>query len=412
VGERLPLAVSDRIHKKVLRTRHRHGGGTLPSKERSNLVETLATVPDPRRQCKNLRQAWGDVLTIGFGGALCGGDDFVAIEEFGRSKETFLRRFLELTNGIPSHDTIRRVFQAVCPQALQPCWIAWLKNVRQRADPPAHDQVVAIDGKTLRRTGDRARGVGAGHRVRAWATANGLTLGQLAVDAQSKESTAIPQWIELLERKDGVVTIDAAGCQKAMAARIVATDADDVLAVNENQPTLYEPIAEPFAEELDKEKADSKLRCHRQVEAGHGRTETRPTFVVPAPKGLVPSGIWAGLATLVLVLRARLDHATGNQTEELRSFLSSLPARAKRLASAVRQHWGMENSLHGVLEVAFQEDRMRQRDRKAIDNLALLKRLAVSLLRQDQTVKAGVQCQRTRAGWEEDYLLHLLFDSE
>ena len=382
----------------------------MPTKERSDLVETLATVADPRRQCKNLRHALVDVLVIGFCGVLCGCDDFVEIEEFGRAKEAFFRRFLELVNGIPSHDTFRRVFQAVCPQALQRCLIAWLKSVRQGAEPAAHGEVVAIDGKTLRRTGDRARAVGPLHLVSAWATANGLTLGQVAVGAKSNEITAIPQLLELLELKGCVVTIDAAGCQKGIAARIVAKEADYVLAVKDNQPQLYEQVIEHFGEALDG--AGPKLRCHRQAETGHGRTETRSTFVLPAPKVMTQSGLWAGLAALVLVLRESLDHATGQVTEEVRYFISSLPARAKRLAAAVRQHWGIENGLHWVLDVAFNEDRMRQRDRTAIENLALLNRLAVSLLRQDQTVKAGVKCKRKRAGWDEDYLLHLLFDSD
>ncbi len=390
---------------------NRHGGCTLPAAQRSSLVEALTLVPDPRRQCKNLRHALVDVLAIGFCGVLCGCDDFVEIEAFGRSKETFFRRFLELANGIPAHDTFRRVFQAVCPLALQQCLITWLKSLRQRRDA-ADDEVVAIDGKTLRRTGDRARGLGPLHLVSAWATANGLTLGQRAVDAKSNEITAIPELIELLELEDCVVTIDAAGCQKEIAACIVAKQADYVLAVKENQPKLYEQVTEHFAQELDKAKSDSTLRCHRQTENGHGRTETRHTLVVPAPQALVQSGIWAGLATLIMVLRESMDHRTGIKTEEVRYFISSLPARAKRLAHAVRQHWGIENGLHWVLDVAFNEDRMRQRDRQAIDNLALLNRLAVSLLRQDTTVKAGVKCKRKRAGWDEDYLLHLLFDSD
>ena len=382
----------------------------MPTKERSHLVETLATVADPRRQCKNLRHALVDVLTIAFCGVLCGCDDFVEVEEFGRAKEAFFRRFLELTNGIPAHDTFRRVFQAVCPQALQRCLIAWLKGVRQGAEPAAHGEVVAIDGKTLRRTGDRARAIRPLHLVSAWATANGLTLGQVAVGAKSNEITAIPELLELLELKGCVITIDAAGCQKGIAARIVAKEADYVLAVKDNQPQLYEQVIEHFGEALDG--AGPKLRCHRQVETAHGRAETRSTFVLPAPKAMAQGGLWAGLAALVLVLRESLDHATGQATQEVRYFISSLPARARRLAAVVRQHWGIENSLHWVLDVAFNEDRMRQRDRQAIANLALLNRLAVSLLRQDQTVKAGVKCKRKRAGWDEDYLLHLLFDSE
>ncbi len=383
----------------------------MPVQEQSDLVAALGAVPDPRRQCKNLRHRLVDVLVLGFCGVLCGCEDFVEIEAFARSKEDFFRRFLELPHGIPSHDTFRRVFQAVSPQALQQCLIRWLKELRPAARP-ADGDVIAIDGKTLRRTFDRAQGLGALHLVSAWATANGLTLGQVAVDAKSNEITAIPELIDLLDLKGCVVTIDAAGCQKEIAAQIIAKEADYVLALKDNQPTLRAQAANYFLEQFATEKPDAKLRHLRQVETGHGRTETRETFVAPAPKEMTASGAWVGLATIVLVIRRCVDHATGKVSDEVRYFLSSLPAKVKRLASAVRQHWGIENGLHWVLDVAFNEDRMRQRERNGIENLALLNRLAVSLLRQDKTIKAGVKCKRKAAGWDDDYLLHLLFDCQ
>lgn len=383
----------------------------MQAKEQSDLVAALAAVPDPRRQCKNLRHPLVDVLVVGFCGVLCGCEDFVELEAFGRKKADFFRRFLELPEGVPSHDTFRRVFQAVCPQALQRCLIQWLQGVRQAA-PAAGDEVIAIDGKTLRRTFDRARGLGALHLVSAWATAHGLTLGQVAVDAKSNEITAIPQLVELLELKGCVVTIDAAGCQKEIAAQIAAKEADYVLALKENQPALYEQVTGHFVQLFDGEGPADKMRHHREVETGHGRTETRDTYVAPAPEALVSTGVWAGLASLVLVMRHCVDHATGQVSDEVRYFISSLPAKAKRLAQAVRQHWGIENGLHWVLDVAFNEDRMRQRDRHGIENLALLNRLAVSLLRRDKTVKAGIKCKRKAAGWDDNYLLHLLLDSQ
>jgi len=379
-------------------------------KESSSLVEALQAVPDPRRQCKNLRHRLVDVLVLGFCGVLCGCEDFVEIEAFARSKEDFFRRFLELPYGIPSHDTFRRVFQAVCPQALQQCLIRWLKGLRAAARP-ADGEVIAIDGKTLRGTFDRAQGLGALHLVSAWASANGLTLGQVAVDAKSNEVTAIPQLIELLDLKGCVVTIDAAGCQKDIAAQIVAKEADYVLALKDNQPTLRAQVADYFLEQLGEEGPGRKLRHLRQVEEGHGRTETRETFVAPATEAMRAPGAWLGLASIVLVIRRCVDHATGKASDDVRYFISSLPAKVKRLAQAVRQHWGIENGLHWVLDVAFNEDRMRQRDRNGVENLALLNRLAVSLLRQDKTIKAGVKCKRKTAGWDDDYLLHLLFDN-
>jgi predicted transposase YbfD/YdcC len=384
----------------------------MPAKESSPLVAALREVPDPRRQCKNLRHPLVDVLALGFCATLCGCEDFVEIEIFARSKEDFFRRFLELPNGIPSHDTFRRVFQAVCPQALQRCLIQWLQGLRQAAQPAADDEVVAIDGKTLRRTFDRARGLGALHLVSAWASANGLALGQVAVDAKSNEVTAIPQLIELLDLKGCVVTIDAAGCQKDIAAQIVAKEADYVLALKENHPTLHAQVADYFLGQLEAERRDRGVRCHSQTERGHGRTETRDTFVAPAPEAVVAGGAWVGLVSVVMVIRHCMDHATGANTSEVRYFLSSLPAKVRRLARAVRLHWGIENGLHWVLDVAFHEDRMRQRERHGVENLALLNRLAVSLLRQDQTVKAGVKCKRKKAGWDDNYLLHVLLNCE
>jgi predicted transposase YbfD/YdcC len=384
----------------------------MATPERSSLVEALATVPDPRRQCKNLQHPLADVLALGFCGVLCGCEDFVEIEAFGRSKEAFFRRFLRLPYGIPSHDTFRRVFQAVCPQALQRCLIEWLQGLRQTAQPAAGEgAVIAIDGKTLRRTFDRARGLGALHLVSAWATGNGLTLGQVAVDAKSNEITAIPQLLDLLDLEGCVVTIDAAGCQTDIAARIVEKNADYVLALKDNHPTLRARVADYFVQQMEDEDPRGKLRRLRQVETGHGRTETRETVAAPAPKELVAPGAWAGLATLVLVIRQCVDHTTGRATDEVRYFISSLPATAKRLAAAVRQHWGIENGLHWVLDVAFHEDRLRLRDRNAIENVALLNRLAVSLLRQDTAVKAGVKCKRKTAGWDDNYLLHLLLNT-
>jgi hypothetical protein len=226
----------------------------MPAKEQSRLLEALEAVPDPRRQCKNLRHPLVDVLVVGFCGVLCGCEDFVEIEEFGRAKEDLFRRFLELPHGVPSHDTFRRVFQAVSPQALQRCLIDWLQGLRQAAPPPAGDgEVIAIDGKTLRRTFDRAGGLAALHLVSAWATANGLTLGQVAAGAKSNEVTAIPRLIELLDLKGCVVTIDAAGCQREIAGQIVAKGGDYVLALKENQPALYEQVSDYFLGRLAEE---------------------------------------------------------------------------------------------------------------------------------------------------------------
>jgi predicted transposase YbfD/YdcC len=294
----------------------------MAAKERSALAEALAEVPDPRKQCRNLRHHLVDILVVGFCAVLCGCDDFVEIEEFGRSKEAFFRRFLELPHGIPSHDTFRRVFQAVCPLALQQGLLGWLMALRQNTPAAGEDEVVAIDGKTLRRTFDRRSGLGALHLVSAWATANGITLGQVAVEAKSNEITAIPQLLALLDLKDCVVTIDAAGCPKEIAAQIVAQEADYVLAVKDNQPTLHEQIQAYFQEQLAAAEPDPKLRRHEETTQSHGRKETRQTLVAPAPQALVARGLWVGLATIVMVYRQSVDQVTGKITDEVR-YLSA-----------------------------------------------------------------------------------------
>lgn len=384
----------------------------MATMERSALVDMLAAVPDPRRQCDNLRHRLVDVLGIGFCAVLCGCDDFVEIEQFALAKEAFFRRFLELPFGIPSHDTFRRVFQAVSPSALQTCLIEWLNDLHGKSSQPSANakRVVAMDGKTLRRTFDNARGLGALHLVSAWAADNGITLGQVATEEKSNEITALPQLIELLDLKECIVTIDAAGCQKNIAEAIVRKQADYVLALKGNQETLHDQVAEYFERQLASDTLDAKIRSQRRVEMAHGRTETRDTFVAPLPKTLAGVAVWVGLASIVMVIRESTDHATQKVTSDVRYFISSLPAKVKQIAGAVRSHWGIENSLHWVLDVAFNEDRMRVRDRNAIQNLALLNRLAVSVLRQDTRIKAGVKCKRKTAGWSDEYLLHLLIN--
>jgi len=244
--------------------------------------------------------------------------------------------------------------------------------------------------------------------VSAWATDNGLTLGQVAVDAKSNEITAIPRLLELLELKGCVVTIDAAGCQKNIAEQIVQKEGDFVLALKGNQETLHAEVAEYFLEQLGSETPNARLRRHEEFDKGHGRTERRETFVAPVPKRLSGIAAWVGLMSIVMVVRESTDHATQKVTSDVRYFISSLPAKVKQMARVVRSHWGIENGLHWVLDVAFREDQMRQRDRTGIENIAVLNRLAVSVLRQDCTVKAGVKCKRKKAGWDDEYLLRLL----
>jgi predicted transposase YbfD/YdcC len=379
----------------------------MPRKALEQLHQALGDVPDPRRQCKNLLHPLTDILVLGFCAVLCGCEDFEEIEDFGNAKKDFFATFLELPHGIPSHDTFRRVFQAVCPQALQACLVAWLADLRGAPTSDA-DRVIAIDGKTLRRTFDRRRNLGALHLVSAWATEAGLTLGQVAVDAKSNEIEAIPRLLDLLDLQGAVVTIDAAGCQKAIAAKIVKKQGDYVLALKDNQPMLHAQVLDYFTQQQEATRPARGVRHERRCEQGHGRNETRDVWVAPVPADLAGRADWAGLASIALVVHETTDRVTGAVTGEARCYLSSLAPKVKRVAQAIRSHWRIENSLHWVLDVVFHEDTMRLREHNAVQNFAFLNRLAVSVLKQDKTCKASIKNKRKTAGWNTDYLKHLL----
>jgi predicted transposase YbfD/YdcC len=364
------------------------------------LVEKLQAIPDPRRQCRNLKHRLVDILLLGLCGVLADCDDFVQIADWARHHEDFLRTFLELPNGIPAHDTFRRVFAAVQPAAVQGVLLPWLQQRRGLPGDWVH-----IDGKALRGSRCAARGLGALHLVSAWASQHGLTLGQVAVDAKSNEITAIPLLLELLDLRDKIVTIDAAGCQKDIAAQIVAGGGDYVLAVKDNQPTLHAEVCQAFETALETD--DPPLRRYAAEETGHGRHQRRIVWVLPAGGHVASRAAWVGLCSLVLVVRVVTCQATGAETLELHHYISSLRPSARRLAGALRGHWGIENGLHWVLDVVFREDARRLYDRTAVENVGLLNRLATSLLRGDPA-KGSRRVKRKRAAWNTDYLAQLL----
>jgi predicted transposase YbfD/YdcC len=340
------------------------------------LVEQLQNLDDPRRTTRNRKHRLVDILVSAFCAIVANNDTFVEIAEWARHHEDFLRTFLELPNGIPSHDTYTRVFALVRPQTLQQVLIAWLQ---QRRGLPG--QWVHLDGKTMRGTRCRAKGLGTLHLVNAWASENGLMLGQVAVAAKSNEITAIPQLLELLDLRDKIVTLDAAGCQKNIARQIVAAQGDYVLAVKDNQPTLHAEVRQAF--EMALENDSPKLRCHEEEECGHGRREQRVVWVLPASQKVGALSSWTGLATLVMVLRVVTPASTGVESIETSYFISSLRPCARRLAAVIRGHWNIENGLHWVLDVVFREDGRRVYERAAAENVGLLHRIALSLLRGD-----------------------------
>jgi predicted transposase YbfD/YdcC len=364
------------------------------------LVEQLKALPDPRRQCRNLKHLLHDVLVLGFCGTLAGCDDFVEIASWASLHQEFFRTFLELPEGIPSHDTFARVFAAVGADALQAIVLPWLHRRRGAAGPLVH-----IDGKALRRTRRDSHRLGPLHVVSAWASEHGLTLGQVAVEAKSNEITAIPLLLEVLDLRDKVVTIDAMGCQKDIAAAVIGGGADYVLSVKDNQPTLHAEVQLAF---LDAAAAPrSASREDTTEETGHGRRERRTVRVLPAAQLVSQRTGWVGLLTLVMVTRVVTCIATGAVTTEVGYYISSLRPDARRLARAIRGHWGIENGLHWVLDVVFREDARRVYDRAAAQNIALLNRLALSVLRGDPA-KASLKVKRKRAGWDIGYLAQLL----
>jgi len=364
------------------------------------LVEQLKTLPDPRRQCRNLKHRLHDVLVLGFCGTLAGCDDFVEIASWTSLHEDFFRTFLELPGGIPSHDTFTRVFAAVRGDALQAILLPWLHQCRGEAGALVH-----IDGKALRRTRRDSHNLGALHVVSAWASEQGLTLGQVAVEAKSNEITAIPALLEILDLQDKVVTIDALGCQKEIAAAVVGGGADYVLSVKDNQPTLHAEVQLAFLDDAAAPRPAG--REDTTEESGHGRHERRTVRVLPAAQLVSQRAAWVGLLTLVMVTRVVTCAATGAVTTDVGYYISSLRPSARRLARAIRGHWGIENGLHWVLDVVFREDARRVYNRRAAQNIALLNRLALSVLRGDPT-ESSLKVKRKRAGWDTGYLAQLL----
>lgn len=359
---------------------------------------------DPRRR-QGQRHRLADVILIAVAAVICGADSWVEVELFGRAKERWLREFLELPNGIPSHDTFGRVFAALDPAKFEACFRRWVAAVNQTSA----GQVVAIDGKTLRRSHDRGRGRGALHMVSAWAAENGLALGQLAVEAKSNEITAIPELLKVLLLAGTVVTIDAIGCQDEIAEQIVAEGGDYVLAVKDNQPKLHREVQWLFNRVGHPDYTDLLHDEYRSTEKDHGRLETRVVQTITAPsrlESLDAQHRWAGLRSVAAVHATRqVDGQTSHQT---RYFISSLAGDAQELSAAIRSHWTIENALHWSLDVAFREDESRVRVGDAAENLAVLRRIALNVVKKDRTQRCGLKAKRLKAGWDEGYLEQLL----
>jgi predicted transposase YbfD/YdcC len=360
----------------------------------------FARLEDPRQAAKTLYPL-DEILLVSLCGVICGADSWVEVSTFGKMKLEFLRRFLPFKDGVPSHDTFGDVFAALDPEAFQACFVAWTASLARHIAG-----VVAIDGKTLRRSFDRANGQAAIHMVSAWSSSQHLVLGQEKVAEKSNEITSIPKLLDLLSLKGAIVTIDAIGCQTAIAQKIVDKGADYVLALKANQGTLHRDIELFFQEQLARDFADARFDHHATVDADHDRIEERGCWATDDIDWLRKlHADWPALRSIVMIRAQRT--LNGETSTETRYFISSLAANARQLAEAVRAHWGIENRLHWVLDMTFREDESRIRKDNAPHNAAILKHMALNMLKKTPS-RRSVRLKRKSAGWDNDFLASIL----
>ena len=369
----------------------------------SSFQDHFAALSDPRSaHAPNQRHELIDILVIAVCAVICGADGWEDIEEYGKAQAEWLAQVLDLPHGIPGHDTFRRVLSRLDPEELTECFIAWTGALSDLCG----GDIVAIDGKTLRHSFDRAASKTAIHMVSAWANANRLVLGQVKVDDKSNEITAIPKLIKMLDLAGATVTIDAMGCQKEIAKVITDQEADYVLALKENHPTLYDDVTLFFEDGKATDFAEIDHEYHETVDGDHGRLETRRYWLTSDIEWLGAKTSWSNLQSIGMVESYR---EMGDKVEsETRYFLTSVPCDGVRFAQAVRQHWGIENSLHWVLDVSFDEDACRIRKDKGAQTFSVLRHIALNLLRHESSHKRGIKARRKRAGWDRGYLLRVL----
>lgn len=361
------------------------------------ILTHFEALTDPRVE-RTKRHRLSDLVAIALCAAICGADSWADVERFGNEKIEWFGTFLRLEHGIPSHDTFGRVFSLLDTGEFYTCLASWIAGLQL----DLKGKTVAIDGKTLRKSFDEASGKGALHVVNAWVSDLRLSLGQLATDQKSNEITAVPRLLEMLAIEGAVVTLDAMHCQKETAEKIRAAGADYVLQVKANQPMLHEQLQQLF---LDYGEQDYRgVRRHATVENGHGRHERREYYVVTAPTQVARQ--WRDAQTVGMVYRHR--KTSTKESHEVSFFISSLPPKVKRLAGHVRSHWGVENSLHWSLDVTFSEDHSRIRKGNGPEIAAGLRRLALSILKQDTTLKETLRGKRLRAGWNNGTLQAIL----
>ncbi len=370
------------------------------------IIAYFDELEDPRSSV-NQKHPLVSVVIIAMMAVLAGAGGPTAIAAWAKIKEEFLLEVLDLPNGIPRKDVFRRVLSLLNPDAFQTCFVNWLTWLRaQAAEATGVDKpVLAVDGKTSRRSHDRSKGLGALHSVSVWASEFGLSLGQVACEEKSNEITAIPELLRLVDIKGTIITIDAMGTQKAIAAQIVDSGADYVLALKGNQETLHQEVIDYIDQQSKNDFAEVPARRHLTKETGHGRDEIRSYIQMPVPETLRELGLWKGLksigvATLVCV-------RDGKETTDTRYYISSLPVSVKQFAHAIRSHWGIENSCHWSLDMTYREDESRIREPHMRETFAWLHRFTLSLLKQHPS-KNSIVGKRRACGWSEKFLLEVL----
>lgn len=376
----------------------------MPKKPLEAIKEHFSKVTDPRKD-RTKDHKLIDIIAIAICAVICGAEGWVDVELYGNSKLHWLSTFLELPNGIPSHDTFGRVFSLIDAQQFQLAFYEWVWAVNDIIE----GQIINIDGKCLRGSDEKRLGKRAIYMVSAWAEANEIVLGQRKVDEKSNEITAIPELLKILAISGCIVTIDAIGTQTNIAQTIVDGNADYILSVKENQGHLYEDISTLFAVDQAQDFKYATLDHAKTTNKGHGRIDTRECWSTSNPEYLnLLRGFhqWAGLKSIVMIIATR--RIGDKETKHVRFYISSLPSNATRLLEAVRKHWSIENKLHWVLDVAMNEDHSRVRKNQSPENFAVLRHIALNLLKQEKTAKGGIHAKQLQAAWKEDYLLKVL----
>ena len=366
-----------------------------------SLIDHFSEVEEPRAD--NKRHLLLDIIIIAICAAICDANEWTDVQLFGEAKEEWFRSFLELPHGIPSHDTFGRVFAQIDAEQFQECFREWIGAVEERTQ----GQIIALDGKQLRRSHDTTIGKKAIYMVSAWASENSLVLGQRKVDEKSNEITAIPKLLEQLEVSGCIVTTDAMGCQTKIAEKVIENDADYVFVVKENQPRLLEAIRGLYDDDDEMRWVDCEH--HKTVDKGHGRTEIRQCWTTSDSdylKYITSLAEWPGLQSIAVIEAER--RTSEGTTVQRRYLISSLESDAKRLLHAARTYWGIENKLHWVLDLAFREDDSRLRKGDGPQNMAVLRHIALNLLRLEDTAGISVRAKRKKAGWDNNYLLKVL----